>query len=155
LKRGFRLTPKGYAYMRQKGDIWHFIYPAFSQGNQRMQWVVSAWVPELAYQPYDLANLPDELLLFSGGRLGRNGPGSGSYEMWPAADAQECTAAFPAVLRLLDEVGIPWLDRIATREDLARNINPNSAVDAFGNKTVDKIFGRNLLYRAPIQPGSF
>lgn len=152
IAKGFKLTPKSYAYMRQRGDIWHFVIPEFNADNSSMRWVVTAWVPEIGLQPYDLANLPNEVSICTGGRLGKAGPSWGSYDLWPAATADECAASFPLVLRRLDEVGIPWLDRITTREDLVRHINPSSAVDRFGNKTADKVYGRNLLYRDQVKP---
>lgn len=151
-RRAFALTPKGLTYLRQAGEIWHFIIPGFSQGNELMHWSITAWVPELALQPYDLADLPNELDVWTGGRLGKTGPSSSTYDLWPAATAQECATSFPLVLQRLDEVGIPWLDRITTREELAQHINSTSAVDRFGNKTVDKVFGRNLLYRDQVKP---
>jgi hypothetical protein len=152
IKRGFALTPRGYSYMRRAGDVWHFIIPGFSSGNGSMNWVVTAWVPELALQPYDLNSLPDELNIYVGGRLGKAGPSSSGYELWPAATQEECASSFLIVLQRLDEVGLPWLDQITTREALADKVNPPNAVDRYGNKTIDKIFGRNLLYRDKVKP---
>lgn len=56
------------------------------------------------------------------------------------------------MLQLIDQVAIPWLDAVDTREKLVARINPQSATDRFGNRTADKIFGRNLLFRDKVQP---
>jgi hypothetical protein len=151
-KRGFSLTTKGYGYMMQVGEIHHFFVPGFSAGNEHMDWTISAWVPEFALQPYDLKNLIDELNIYCGGRLGKAGPSSTNYDLWPAKSLEECNASFPLILKRFDEVAAPWFDRIQTREDLAKNIYPQSAADRYGNKTVDKIWGRNLLYRDQVKP---
>ncbi|MDM0059000.1 hypothetical protein [Variovorax fucosicus] len=113
---------------------------------------MSAWVPEFALQPYDMANLPDELNIFAGGRLGKAGPTSTDYDLWPAGSGEECSDSFAYVLQRLDAVGIPWLDGISTRHDLVRHINPTSEFDRFGNRTADKVFGRGLLFRDQAHP---
>jgi hypothetical protein len=151
-KRGFSVTPKSYSYVRNVNDVWHLIIPEFTADGTQMDLLVTVWVPEFSLQPYELGNLPNEVAICCGGRLGKSGPSSTNYDLWPAKSLEECNASFPLILKRFDEVAVPWFDRIQTREDLAKNINPLSLVDRFGNKTVDKIWGRNLLYRDQVKP---
>lgn len=68
--RGFELTPRSFGYMRRAGEIWHFLLPEFTADQTQVSFEVTAWVPELALQPYDLDRLPEEVSLVAGGRLG-------------------------------------------------------------------------------------
>jgi hypothetical protein len=153
-RRGFSATRRRLCYWRKVNDIYHVCFLCLTRGNEEFYVHFCAWVPELAPQPYDWAKFPDDVFMVTGGILGERGPAQGAseYREWKVGTERENLEALKEALALIDRAAIPWFERISTREELARHVRRDSETDRFGNRTVDKIFGRNLLYKDKLPP---
>ncbi len=107
------------------------------------------WMPE-GQAPYDMSAFPKGVGVFAGGRLGQNAVGIGGKSWCIATDA-DVHESFRDILQVLDRVGIPFLDRIATREALALAVNPGERYAAGGILRADLITGKVAAPVTPVQ----
>jgi hypothetical protein len=153
-KRGFSLARRRLCYSRKVNDIYHIIMLGFTRGNEKFFIYTFAWVPELAPQPYDWDSFPDGVTIVTGGTLADSGPISraAGVRYWVAGSQAECLTGLSEALSIIDRAAIPWLDRIATRQDMVAYINKDSESDRFGNRTAEKVLGNKVLHKADLPP---
>lgn len=98
------------------------------------------WMPE-GQAPYDMSEFPKGVGVYAGGRLGQNSVGIAG-KSWSIATEADVHASFRDMLQVLDQVGIPFLDRIVTREALAAAVSPGERFAAGGILRADLILGK-------------
>lgn len=99
------------------------------------------WMPE-GQAPYDMNEFPKGVGVYAGGRLGQNAIEVGGGKSWSIATEADVHASFRDMIQVLDRVGIPFLDRIVTREALAAAVNPGERFAAGGILRADLILGK-------------
>ena len=145
--RGFRLAKRRLQYTRQLGDIYHFVSAQISRGGDAIRIWVFPWAPE-GQAPYDMSRFPDGVAVFAGGALDDQRLGIGGKH-WKIETEAQAAGSFRDVVRLLDRVGLPFLDSIATREALAAAVLPSERLAAGGVPRADLILGKCSPYSGP------
>ena len=110
------------------------------------------WMPE-GQAPYDMNGFPKRVGVYAGGRLGQNSIEVGG-KSWRIATEADVHESFRDMLQVLDRVGIPFLDRIVTREALASAVNPGERFAAGGILRADLILGKVVAPVAPAHPST-
>jgi hypothetical protein len=139
-KRGFKLAPKRLQYWRKKSDVYHILSAQVFSGGAAMRLWAFPWVPE-GQGVYDMSRFPDRVAVYAGGALGEHGIGVGG-KSWAIATEADAHASFRDILRLLDTVGIPELDKITTRQALADAVLPSEQYAPGGILRADLVLGR-------------
>jgi len=142
--RGFTLIGKRLQYVRTKGDIYHLLSAQIFRGGDAMRLWVFPWVPE-GQAPYDMDRFPEGVGVYAGGELGERSIGIGG-KSWPIGTEAQAQESFRDIVRLLDKVGIPFLDKIVTRAALAAAVSPGERIAAGGILRSDLILGNAKPY---------
>ncbi|MDB5988179.1 MAG: hypothetical protein JWR16_3232 [Nevskia sp.] len=141
LARGFDISQKGLKFYRKAGDIYHFVIPTLVGMRDQIIVHLVPWVPEIMVG-YDMKEFPEriaDVVLANLTPTKVEHVGSSRWTIEPETRAQ---TSFSEILGAFDHHGLPWFDRIVSREALANIVYPSERIDALGNNTADLILFR-------------
>lgn len=140
-RKGFKHSKKSKMlfYRKNSNDIYQIICLHILTGGENVKIAVFNWVPEL-HESYDIEQFPKDLKITNGGFVtSMSDIGMGS-RLWDLRNHDDIGATLNEISTQIDQVAIPWLNRIETRSDLIATL----FVDIKNNSRFKKLSAKIL-----------
>lgn len=113
-----------FSFYRIRGDIFDVISANVLSSGESLRVFCYCWVPEVN-PGYDIKDFPKWTSIIVGGSIGWEKGFPFREKIWTIGTQEQITAALIDVLNVLEQVALPWVDRVIDRRSFVNNVDVN------------------------------